>query len=53
VTFPLSDSNLFGLLNNEYNIFFGNLSKPVRTTIGGISLAGGASVEIGVIAYKK
>ncbi len=39
-------------MNREYNIFFGNISRPVRTTIGGIALAGGAEVEIGVIAER-
>ena len=49
----LTDIDLFARMNGIYVTFFKEGTRPARTTIGGIKLAGGkAKVEITVTAAK-
>jgi 2-iminobutanoate/2-iminopropanoate deaminase len=49
-TVILSDINDFSAFNSVYSDYFSK--KPARTTFAASGLAGGASIEIDVIAAK-
>lgn len=49
----LTDMDNYDNFNTVYKAFFGDVELPARTCIGVTGLAGGAAVEIDLVAYKQ